>query len=96
MFSLAARQAAGRSRLPVLAVLVVLLVAPAGAGAATSATLIGHWTFDEGSGTTAADSSGGGHPLTLVGGASVGARRGRAERPVGRRQPAVRGGAPAP
>jgi alpha-L-arabinofuranosidase len=38
--------------------------------AAPAAQLIGHWTFDEGSGTTAADSSGGGHPLTLQGGAS--------------------------
>jgi alpha-L-arabinofuranosidase len=75
VFSLVARQAVGRSRLPVLAVLVVLVVmlgAPAGAGAATGATLIGHWTFDEGSGTVAADSSGGGHPLTLSGGASWG------------------------
>jgi alpha-L-arabinofuranosidase len=63
----------GRSRLPVLAVvLAVVLAAPAGAGAATSATLVGHWTFDEGSGTVAADSSGGGHPLTLAGGASWG------------------------
>ncbi len=33
------------------------------------ASLTGHWTFDEGSGTTAADSSGAGHPLTLQGGA---------------------------
>ncbi len=72
MFSLAVRQAAGRSRLPVLAVLLVLLGAPAVAGAATGPTLIGHWTFDEGSGTVAADSSGGGHPLTLAGGASWG------------------------
>ena len=72
MFSLAARKAAGRSRLGFLAALVVLLSAPAGASAATSATLIGHWTFDEGSGTVAADSSGGGHPLTLAGGASWG------------------------
>jgi len=36
----------------------------------SSAALIGHWAFDEGTGTTAADSSGGGHPLTLQGGAS--------------------------
>src|SRR5580692_1672957 len=41
----------------------------AAAGTAPAATLIGHWTFDEGSGTTAADSSGNGHPLTLQGGA---------------------------
>src|SRR5436190_13442422 len=39
---------------------------------ATSATPTGHWTFDEGSGTTAADSSAGGHPLTLQNGASWG------------------------
>src|SRR5581483_1743283 len=72
VFTLAARQMAGRSRLPVLVVLLVLLGAPAGARAATGATLTGHWTFDEGSGTVAADSSGGGHPLTLQGGASWG------------------------
>ena len=51
MFSLAARQAAVRSLFPVLAVLVMVLGAPAGAAAATGATLTGHWTFDEGSGT---------------------------------------------
>jgi alpha-L-arabinofuranosidase len=72
VFSLAVRQLAGRSHLPVLAALVVLLGAPAGARAATGATLTGHWRFDEGSGTVAADSSGGGHPLTLAGGASWG------------------------
>ncbi len=72
MFSLAARQAAGRFCVPILAALVVLLCSPAGAGAATSPTLTGHWTFDEGSGATAADSSGGGHPLSLEGGAAWG------------------------
>ena len=72
MFSLAARQAAVRSLFPVLAVLVMVLGAPAGAAAATGATLAGHWTFDEGSGTIAADSSGGGHALTLQNGASWG------------------------
>jgi alpha-L-arabinofuranosidase len=71
VFSLAVRRVAGRSRLLVV-VLVVLLGAPAGASAATGATLIGHWTFDEGSGTVAADASGGGHPLELQGGASWG------------------------
>lgn len=40
------------------------------AASAPAASLIGHWAFDEGRGTTAADSSGGGHPLTLQGGAS--------------------------
>ncbi len=42
------------------------------AAAGQPAALSGHWTFDEGSGTTAADSSGGGHPLTLTGGAGWG------------------------
>jgi alpha-L-arabinofuranosidase len=41
-------------------------------GTAQPAALTGHWTFDEGSGTTAADSSGGGHPLTLMNGAGWG------------------------
>ena len=40
--------------------------------AAAAPTLTGHWTFDEGSGTTAADSSGGNNPLTLQNGASWG------------------------
>lgn len=45
--------------------------APAGNAAPQSAaSLIGHWTFDEGAGTTAADSPAGDHPLTLQGGAS--------------------------
>ena len=39
-------------------------------GAPAPAALIGHRAFDEGQGTTAADSSGAGHPLTLQGGAS--------------------------
>ncbi len=43
--------------------------ATSAAATAPAATLIGHWTFDEGTGTTAADSSGNGHPLTLQGGA---------------------------
>src|ERR1700679_1578228 len=38
--------------------------------AAQSVTPTGHWAFDEGTGTTAADSSGAGHPLTLQGGAT--------------------------
>lgn len=37
-----------------------------------TAALIGHWAFDESAGTTAADSSGGGHPLTLLAGAGFG------------------------
>lgn len=36
--------------------------------AAAAATPIGHWTFDEGSGMTAADSSGNGHDGTLMNG----------------------------
>jgi hypothetical protein len=36
----------------------------------TPAGLVGYWTFDDGSGTTAADSSGNGHPVTLVNGVS--------------------------
>ena len=59
---------------PALAVMLLLFWSPAATaqhGAAPpAASLIGHWTFDEGAGTTAADSSGGGHPLTLQGGAS--------------------------
>jgi alpha-N-arabinofuranosidase len=47
------------------------LATPSLAAAATP-TLAGHWTFDEGSGTTAADSSGGDNPLTLENGASWG------------------------
>lgn len=42
------------------------------AAVAEPAALNGHWTFDEGSGTTAADSSGGGHPLALMNGAGWG------------------------
>jgi alpha-L-arabinofuranosidase len=48
------------------------LAAPALPAAGPAAQPSGHWTFDEGSGTTAADSSGGNHPLTLTGGASWG------------------------
>jgi alpha-L-arabinofuranosidase len=59
---------------PALALVLLLFWTPAATaqhGAAPlTATLIGHWAFDEGTGTTAADSSGGGHPLTLQGGAS--------------------------
>jgi alpha-L-arabinofuranosidase len=40
--------------------------------AAAAPTLTGHWTFDEGSGTTAADSSGNNNPLTLENGATWG------------------------
>ncbi|HUZ27314.1 MAG TPA: alpha-L-arabinofuranosidase C-terminal domain-containing protein [Streptosporangiaceae bacterium] len=57
----------------VVLALVLFGTQSATAGSASppaAATLIGHWTFDEGTGTTAADSSGAGHPLTLQGGAS--------------------------
>ena len=63
---------------PAAALALVLLGAPsaiapsaASTGSAGSApSLVGYWKFDEGAGTTAADSSGHGHPLTLQGGAS--------------------------
>src|SRR5450432_3061745 len=48
------------------------LAAPALAAAGPAAQPSGHWTFDEGAGSTAADSSGANHPLTLAGGASWG------------------------
>ena len=59
-------------------VLAVLLVAAASAGpgrALAAGTLAGGWTFDAGTGTTAADSSGGGHTATLQGAATWGAGR---------------------
>jgi alpha-L-arabinofuranosidase len=46
--------------------------APPPAVAAPAATLTGHWTFDEGAGTTAADSSGANHPMTLANDAAWG------------------------
>ena len=67
----AAFGAALGAALTVLAVLA--LASPGSARAATGPALIGHWTFDEGTGTIAADSSGTGHPLTLANGASWGA-----------------------
>ena len=42
----------------------------AASAAAGATTLTGHWTFDEGSGTTAADSVSPGQPLTLENGAA--------------------------
>jgi alpha-L-arabinofuranosidase len=48
----------------------VALAAATSAMAAPSPALTGHWSFDEGSGATASDSSGAGHPLTLQGGAT--------------------------
>ncbi|HEY1565911.1 MAG TPA: alpha-L-arabinofuranosidase C-terminal domain-containing protein [Solirubrobacteraceae bacterium] len=48
------------------------LAAPSVAAAAAPA-LTGHWAFDEGAGTTAADSSGNNNPLTLANGAGWGA-----------------------
>ena len=49
-----------------------LLTAPVAAGSTTGATPtpVAHWAFDDGSGSTAADSSGHDHPLTLGPGAS--------------------------
>src|SRR3954453_17941736 len=49
-----------------LAAVVAGLLAASPASAATG--LAGHWAFDEGSGATAADSSGGGNAGTLAGG----------------------------
>jgi hypothetical protein len=62
--------------LPALALALLLIWIPSAVTHSAAATgspapsLVGYWKFDEGSGTTAADSSGGGHPLTLQGGAS--------------------------
>ena len=56
----------------VIAAASAILVLPALASAAPPPALTGHWAFDEGSGTTAADSSGAGHPLTLQNGAGWG------------------------
>ncbi|HEX3977536.1 MAG TPA: LamG-like jellyroll fold domain-containing protein [Solirubrobacteraceae bacterium] len=54
------------------ATLVLSSLAAPPLAAAAAPTLTGHWTFDEGSGTTAADSSGANDPLTLANGASWG------------------------
>jgi alpha-L-arabinofuranosidase len=52
-------------------VLVGAQAAPArNTQSASAAHLIGYWKFNEGTGTTAADSSGQGHPMTLLNGAS--------------------------
>src|SRR5271157_5436431 len=48
----------------------VLLAVTAIAVPAQAQTPVGHWTFDDGSGTKAADSSGNGHTATLVNGIS--------------------------
>ncbi|MGW5744067.1 LamG-like jellyroll fold domain-containing protein [Amycolatopsis sp. NPDC003861] len=56
----------------------VPLAAVPAAAAGTDPALAGHWTFDDGSGTTAADTAGS-HPATLTGGAGWG--------------PGIRGGA---
>jgi alpha-L-arabinofuranosidase len=73
----AAQSMSARARtVAVTVALLALLALPAAAGAAGAAGAAapsGHWTFDESSGTTAADSSGGGHPLTLQAGAGWGA-----------------------
>lgn len=47
----------------------LLLFAALAITAAAHAEMVGHWTFDEGSGTTAYDSSGNGHDGTIAGGA---------------------------
>ncbi|MFI5585467.1 LamG-like jellyroll fold domain-containing protein [Amycolatopsis sp. NPDC051758] len=68
-----------RRLLAVLAALTLFSAMPVTAAVAEAdPALAGHWTFDEGSGTTAADSAGA-HPATLNGGAGWG--------------PGIRGGA---
>src|SRR3954452_6296062 len=58
-----------RRPMAVLAALALCGAVPVTAAAADPASaLAGHWTFDEGAGTTAADSAGE-HPATLTGGA---------------------------
>ena len=73
------RRRPGRVVLRLLAIVVAaaaMVAAPSLAApsvaAADAVTLTGHWTFDEGSGTTAADSSGANNALTLQNGASWG------------------------
>jgi alpha-L-arabinofuranosidase len=58
--------------IPAVMSVAVVLAMPGSAGAASGPTLTGHWTFDEGSGSTAFDSSGAGHSLMLSGGAGWG------------------------
>lgn len=48
--------------------LQAFVVTPAIASTHLSSGLVGYWPFDEASGTTASDASGGNHPGTLVGG----------------------------
>lgn len=48
--------------------LQALVATPAIASTHLSSGLVGYWPFDEASGTTASDASGGNHPGTLVGG----------------------------
>ncbi|KDN22343.1 LamG-like jellyroll fold domain-containing protein [Amycolatopsis rifamycinica] len=71
-----------RRPMAVLAALALCAAVPIAAAPAavadTDAALAGHWTFDDGSGTTAADTAGS-HPATLTGGAGWG--------------PGIRGGA---
>jgi alpha-N-arabinofuranosidase len=68
------RRRPGRVLLRLLTIVVAAgaLLAVPSLAAAAQPSLTGHWTFDEGSGTTAADSSGADHPLTLENGASWG------------------------
>ncbi len=69
------RRRPGRAFLRLFSILVAagaILVLAGTAAAAAPPTQTGHWTFDEGTGTTAADSAGAGHPLMLEDGASWG------------------------
>lgn len=45
----------------------IAAIAAAGSGVSAGATLVAHWLLNEGTGTTAADSSGNGHTATLHG-----------------------------
>lgn len=65
-------RACRRAAIVLIAIAGVVVAGPPAQAAPSGAALTGHWTFDEGSGTVAADSSSGGHPLTLTGGASWG------------------------
>ena len=61
------RDALRRKMIHLVALILVLSMAPTGT---TQAELVGRWRFDEGSGTTAYDSSGKGNDGVLVGGAT--------------------------
>ena len=55
------------SRMMCLVVCAVLLWGLVGVSGAADPSLVGWWKFDDGSGTTAVDSSGNGNHATLIG-----------------------------